>query len=65
MIRTTYDSIRGTGTIHEGQELHLWLTYRTPAVDGDWPLPQLSDHYNVFWDRKSRAKRGRKDYQGQ
>jgi putative PEP-CTERM system integral membrane protein len=33
-----------------GPELHLWITYRTLALDDKWPLPQLSEKRNVFWD---------------
>ena len=52
-ISTDFDGAKTTRTVHEGPELHLWLTYRTPAIDGAWPLPQLADKYNVFWDRTS------------
>lgn len=52
-ISTVYDGAKTTRTVHEGPELHLWLTYRTPAIDGAWPLPQLADKFNVFWDRAS------------
>ena len=38
------------GTIQEGEPLYMWLTYRTLAVEGAWPLPQMSEKLNVFWD---------------
>ncbi|MBK9612465.1 hypothetical protein [Candidatus Amarobacter glycogenicus] len=38
------------GTIQEGEPLYMWLTYRTLAVEGAWPLPQMSQKLNVFWD---------------
>ena len=32
-------------------ELHLWMTYMAMAsADGGWPLPQLADKRNIFWD---------------
>jgi len=36
-----------------GPELHLWMTYRTLAVDGVWPLPQLAQKFNAYWDGQS------------
>jgi len=33
-----------------GAAVHVWMTYRTMAVDGAWPLPQLAEKRNVFWD---------------
>ncbi len=37
-----------------GPELHLWLAYRTvAAADGTWPLPQLADKRNVYWDAQT------------
>ena len=36
-----------------GPELHLWMTYRTMAVNGEWPLPQIAEKFNVFWDKQS------------
>lgn len=36
-----------------GPLLHLWLRYRTLAVEGAWPLPQLAERFNVYWDNRS------------
>nr|HMN61894.1 TIGR02921 family PEP-CTERM protein [Anaerolinea sp.] len=36
-----------------GPELHLWMTYRTLAEDGAWPLPQLAQKFNVYWNGDS------------
>ena len=36
-----------------GPELHLWLTYRVMAQENAWPLPQLAEKFNVFWDDSS------------
>jgi putative PEP-CTERM system integral membrane protein len=33
-----------------GPDLHLWLTYRVLAQGSAWPLPQLAQKFNVFWD---------------
>jgi putative PEP-CTERM system integral membrane protein len=33
--------------------LYLWMTYRTLAVDGAWPLPRLAFKNNVFWDART------------
>ena len=40
----------GSDRYTPGPELHLWLEYRTVAVDGAWPLPQLAEKSNVYWD---------------
>ncbi len=36
-----------------GPELHLWMTYRVMAQDNAWPLPQLAQKFNVYWDGSS------------
>ena len=51
--------------VEEGPPMHLWLTMRVlarstavggetapgpDAVEGEWPLPRLAEHRNVFWD---------------
>lgn len=36
--------------------LYLWMTYRTPAVDGTWPMPRLAYKNNIFWDAKTVRK---------
>jgi putative PEP-CTERM system integral membrane protein len=42
-----------TRSFSSGAELHLWLRYQVMAQDGAWPLPQLADRRNVFWDGSS------------
>jgi putative PEP-CTERM system integral membrane protein len=42
-----------TGSYTTGPEVHLWLRYQALAQDGAWPLPQLADKRNVFWDGSS------------
>lgn len=34
----------------DARPFYLWLSYRTLAVDGGWPLPQLAISRNVYWD---------------
>ncbi|MEQ8273648.1 MAG: TIGR02921 family PEP-CTERM protein [Deltaproteobacteria bacterium] len=34
----------------EPRRMHLWLTYRTLPTNDGWPLPQLLEARNVFWD---------------
>jgi putative PEP-CTERM system integral membrane protein len=36
-----------------GPPLHLWLSYRVLAADDAWPLPQLAEKRNVFWDEST------------
>jgi putative PEP-CTERM system integral membrane protein len=33
--------------------LHMWLTWRVFATDGAWPMPQLAERRNVYWDGRS------------
>lgn len=40
----------GPSTITPGAPLHLWLTYRVLVQDNAWPLPQLAEKVNVYWD---------------
>lgn len=38
---------------------HLWLTYRVAQQDGTWPLPQLTEKRNLYWNRNTqRLRRG-------
>lgn len=46
-------SAGGSEIPESGPELHLWMAYRTMTVDGAWPLPQLAEKFNVFWDARS------------
>ena len=40
----------------EAPPLYLWMTYRTLAVDGAWPMPGLSYKNNVYWDSETVRK---------
>jgi putative PEP-CTERM system integral membrane protein len=45
-----WDSNMGRSQLLAAPPLHLWLSYRTMGVNGQWPLPQLAEKRNVFWD---------------
>jgi putative PEP-CTERM system integral membrane protein len=32
--------------------VHLWFRYQTPSEDGVWPLPQLIEARNVYWNHE-------------
>ncbi len=40
-------------TVDEAPPLHLWLTWRVFAQDGVWPMPQLAERRNVYWDGRT------------
>ncbi len=40
-------------TLQEGPSLHLWLTWQVLAHNQAWPMPQLAEHLNVYWDDDS------------
>ena len=44
------DSQSRRAVFQEGPQVYMWLTYRVLAQDNAWPLPQLSDKRNVYWD---------------
>lgn len=37
-------------TVDEAPPLYLWLTWRVFAQEGKWPMPQLAERRNVYWD---------------
>jgi putative PEP-CTERM system integral membrane protein len=45
-----WDEETNRSTLAEAPPMHLWLTYRTMADGQTWPLPNLSDLRNVYWD---------------
>ena len=49
----TWEPNTARGKIEEGRPLHMWLTYRTLAAGNAWPLPQMSEKLNVFWDDRT------------
>ena len=49
----TWEPDTARGKIEEGRPLHMWMTYRTLAAGNAWPLPQMSEKLNVFWDDRT------------
>ncbi|ESA35927.1 pep-cterm family integral membrane protein [Leptolyngbya sp. Heron Island J] len=44
----------------EPGKLHLWMTYQVPQQNGAWPLPQLTEKRNIFWnDTTVHQRRGK------
>ena len=37
----------------EAEPLYLWMTYRTLAQGNIWPLPQLAERRNIYWDKRT------------
>lgn len=35
---------------NEGK-MHLWLTYKVLANEGKWPIPQLAEKRNIYWNK--------------
>jgi putative PEP-CTERM system integral membrane protein len=48
--RVHWDQGSMRSTIDAAPPLHMWLTYRTLRQADGWPLPQMSEKRNVFWD---------------
>ncbi len=48
-----WDAGTQRSTVQEGAMLHLWLTCRVLAQGDTWPLPQLAERRNVYWDRET------------
>lgn len=40
-------------TTIEAQQLYLWLSYDVLLQGSAWPMPQLAEKRNLFWDNKS------------
>jgi putative PEP-CTERM system integral membrane protein len=51
--RWTWDDSTRIATVEDGEQLYLWMTYRVFAEGDAWPLPQLAERANVFWDKNS------------
>ena len=50
-IERARDLVGGPG---RGPPMHMWLRYRTRPVDGRWPMPQLLESRNVYWDARTK-----------
>jgi putative PEP-CTERM system integral membrane protein len=49
-MRLNYDSKTGRSTVVAAEQLHLWLEWREMAAPAGWPLPQMAELRNVYWD---------------
>lgn len=45
-----WDGTSRQPSIEAGPLLHLWLTARVMGSQNAWPLPQLAERRNVYWD---------------
>lgn len=34
--------------------MHMWMTYKVLSKANGWPLPQLSERRNIFWDKHTK-----------
>jgi putative PEP-CTERM system integral membrane protein len=37
----------------QGQPMHMWLNYKVMKQANSWPLPQLNERRNVYWNRNT------------
>ena len=52
-LSQTWDENQDRTIVEEAPPLHMWLTYRVMGSEDGWPLPQLADQRNVYWDAES------------
>jgi putative PEP-CTERM system integral membrane protein len=52
-LSQTWDQNQNRSFVEEAPPLHMWLTYRVMGNEDGWPLPQLADERNVYWDAES------------
>jgi putative PEP-CTERM system integral membrane protein len=50
---TEWDDNGRSTNIKAGPPLHMWMTWRVLAGNEGWPLPQLAEGRNVYWDSRS------------
>lgn len=55
-VQVTWNENRTRRLSEKTTPLYMWMTYRTFAVDGKWPLPQLALKKNVYWDEHTLRK---------
>lgn len=55
-IRVTWNTDRTRRVSQVAPRLYLWMTYRTLAVEGAWPMPGLAYKNNVYWDSETVRK---------
>jgi putative PEP-CTERM system integral membrane protein len=37
----------------QGKPMHMWLTYKAMKQANGWPLPQLNERRNVYWNQRT------------
>jgi putative PEP-CTERM system integral membrane protein len=37
----------------QGKPMHMWLTYKAMKQANGWPLPQLNEQRNVYWNHRT------------
>jgi putative PEP-CTERM system integral membrane protein len=37
----------------QGQPMNMWMTYKVMKQGNSWPLPQLNERRNVYWNRNT------------
>jgi putative PEP-CTERM system integral membrane protein len=37
----------------QGKPMHMWLTYKAMKQANGWPLPQLNEQRNVYWNQRT------------
>jgi putative PEP-CTERM system integral membrane protein len=35
-------------------EMHMWMSYKVLSKANGWPLPQLAERRNIFWDKQTK-----------
>ena len=51
--RQEWNGVSSRPTFDESPPLHLWLSWRVFAQAGVWPMPQLAERRNVYWDGRT------------
>ncbi len=41
----------------QSEKLHLWLTYKVMQQADGWPLPQLGEKRNIYWNKRTQRIR--------
>lgn len=49
-----WDEDSRTSKIIPGQTMYMWMTYTVLADENRWPLPQLAERANVYWNESTK-----------
>jgi hypothetical protein len=63
--RWVFTQIGDQGEVRDGPEMYMWLTYRVFAQDGTWPLPQMAQVRNVYWDANTQRQVAGQPFRGE